>query len=377
MTLILSSPAAAASVRTLPELCVVIPVLNERDNVAPLVERLRAALDGVAWECIYVDDDSTDGTRDEVARVGAADPRVRLLHRIGRRGLSSAFVEGAQASLAPFVAAMDGDMQHDEALLPGMLSVLRADEADLVVGSRYVAGGGVGDWDRTRAGMSDFATRLSRLVLKVDITDPMSGFFMVRRATFDQGVRRLSALGFKILLDLVASLPAPPRVRELPYRFRSRVSGESKLDAGVLRDFLMLLADKLVGHVVPVRFIMFAMVGALGLVAHILVLGFGLNAIRLSFNEAQALATGCAIVGNFTANNLFTFRDRRLRGWSFLRGLLTFTLVSSVGAVGNVGVAAFAFGTAHSSWWVAGLIGAAMSLVWNYAASSIITWRRT
>ena len=377
MTLILSSPAAAASVRTLPELCVVIPVLNERDNVAPLVERLRAALDGVAWECIYVDDDSTDGTRDEVARVGAADPRVRLLHRIGRRGLSSAFVEGAQASLAPFVAAMDGDMQHDEALLPGMLSVLRADEADLVVGSRYVAGGGVGDWDRTRAGMSGFATRLSRLVLKVDITDPMSGFFMVRRATFDQGVRRLSALGFKILLDLVASLPAPPRVRELPYRFRSRVSGESKLDAGVLRDFLMLLADKLVGHVVPVRFIMFAMVGALGLVAHILVLGFGLNAIRLSFNEAQALATGCAIVGNFTANNLFTFRDRRLRGWSFLRGLLTFTLVSSVGAVGNVGVAAFAFGTAHSSWWVAGLIGAAMSLVWNYAASSIITWRRT
>ena len=376
MTLILSSPDAAASIRILPELCVVIPVLNERDNVAPLVERLRAALDGVAWECIYVDDDSTDGTRDEIARVGAADPRVRLLHRIGRRGLSSAFVEGAQASLAPFVAAMDGDMQHDEALLPGMLSVLRADEADLVVGSRYVAGGGVGDWDRTRAGMSDFATRLSRLVLKVDITDPMSGFFMVRRATFDQGVRRLSALGFKILLDLVASLPAPPRVRELPYSFRSRVSGESKLDAGVLRDFLMLLADKLVGHVVPVRFIMFAMVGALGLVAHVLVLGLGMDLGGLSFNRAQVLATGCAIVGNFTVNNLFTFRDRRLRGWGFLRGLLTFTLVSSVGAVGNIGVAAFAFGTAHSSWWVAGLAGAAMSLVWNYAASSIVTWRR-
>ena len=376
MTLILSSPTAAASVRTLPELCVVIPVLNERDNVAPLVERLRRVLDGVAWECIYVDDDSTDGTRDEVARIAAADPRVRLLHRIGRRGLSTAFVEGAQASLAPFVAAMDGDMQHDEALLPGMLAVLRADEADLVVGSRYVAGGGVGEWDRTRAGMSDLATRLSRLVLKVEITDPMSGFFMVRRATFDRGVRRLSAMGFKILLDLVASLPEPPRVRELPYRFRVRVSGESKLDAGVLRDYLMLLADKLVGHVIPVRFIMFAMVGALGLVAHVLVLWFGLDIGGLSFNRAQALATGCAIVGNFTANNLFTFRDRRLRGWDFLRGLLTFALVSSVGAVGNIGVASFVFGTAQSSWWVAGLVGAAMSLVWNYAASSIVTWRR-
>ena len=301
---------------------------------------------------------------------------MRLLHRIGRRGLSTAFVEGAQASLAPFVAAMDGDMQHDEALLPGMLAVLRADEADLVVGSRYVAGGGVGEWDRTRAGMSDLATRLSRLVLKVEITDPMSGFFMVRRATFDRGVRRLSAMGFKILLDLVASLPEPPRVRELPYRFRVRVSGESKLDAGVLRDYLMLLADKLVGHVVPVRFIMFAMVGALGLVAHVLVLGLGLSLGGLRFNEAQAVATGCAIVGNFTFNNLFTFRDRRLRGWDFLRGLLTFALVSSVGAVGNIGVASFVFGTAQSSWWVAGLVGAAMSLVWNYAASSIVTWRR-
>lgn len=369
----LSKPATLSAT---PELCVVVPVLNERDNVAPLVERLGRVLEGVAWECILVDDDSTDGTRDEIARIGRIDPRVRLLHRIGRRGLSTAFVEGAQASLAPFIAAMDGDLQHDEALLPGMLAVLRADEADLVIGSRYIAGGGIGEWDRTRAGMSDLATRLGRLVLRVDVTDPMSGFFMVRRTTLDSGVRQLSAVGFKILLDLLASVPEPPRVRELPYTFRERTSGSSKLDAGVLRDYLVLLADKLIGHIVPVRFVLFAMVGALGIAAHLAVLWLGLNVFGQPFGEAQGLATAVAIVGNFTVNNVFTFRDRRLRGWRFARGLLTFALVCSVGAAANIGVAAFLFGNVHSSWWIAGLAGAVMSLVWNYAASSVVTWRR-
>lgn len=374
---ILVPPVSKPAIRpATPELCVVVPVLNERDNVAPLVERLGRVLEGVAWECILVDDDSTDGTRDEIARIGRADPRVRLLHRIGRRGLSTAFVEGAQASLAPYIAAMDGDLQHDEALLPGMLALLRADEADLVIGSRYIAGGGIGEWDRTRAGMSDVATRLGRLVLKVDVTDPMSGFFMVRRTTLDSGVRQLSAVGFKILLDLLASVPEPPRVRELPYQFRERTSGSSKLDASVLRDYLVLLADKLIGHIVPVRFVLFAMVGALGIAAHLAVLWLGLNVFGQQFGEAQTLATAVAIIGNFTLNNLFTFRDRRLRGWRFARGLLTFALVCSVGAAANIGVAAFLFGSAHSSWWIAGLAGAIMSLVWNYAASSVVTWRR-
>ena len=214
-----------------PALCIVIPVLNEEGNIARLVARLDGVLGGIAWEAIFVDDDSTDGTRAAVAAIGAADPRVRLLHRIGRRGLASAFIEGAQASLAPYIAAMDGDLQHDEALLPRMLSALRDQGYELAIGSRYVGGGGLGDWDRRRAGMSSFATRLSRIVLRAPVTDPMSGFFMVRRETFERAVRGLSAMGFKILLDILASLPAPPRLIELPYEFRSRTAGESKLDA--------------------------------------------------------------------------------------------------------------------------------------------------
>ncbi|MDE2198677.1 MAG: glycosyltransferase family 2 protein [Rhodospirillales bacterium] len=359
-----------------PELCIVIPVLNERDNIAPLVARLDAVLAGIAWEVMFVDDDSRDGTRAAIAAIARTDPRVRLLHRIGRRGLSSAFIEGAQASLAPVVAAMDGDLQHDERVLPRMLAAIRDEGVELAIGSRYVAGGGVGGWDSKRAGMSSLATRLSQVVLRTPIADPMSGFFMIRRDVFERAVRNLSALGFKILLDIVASLPAPPVIRELPYEFRTRVAGESKLDAGVLRDYLMLILDKLVGHVVPVRFILFAGVGALGIAAHLLVLRLALTAGGLAFPEAQSVATAVAILGNFVLNNVFTFRERQLRGWGFLRGLVIFSLICSVGAVGNIGVSSFLFDTAHSSWWLAGIAGAAMSLVWNYAASSVLTWRR-
>lgn len=360
-----------------PTLCIVIPVLNEEGNIAPLVARLDAALNGIAWEAIFVDDDSTDATRATVAAIGTADPRVRLLHRIGRRGLASAFIEGAQASLAPFVAAIDGDLQHDETLLPRMLAALRDDGYELAIGSRHVDGGGLGDWDRRRAGMSSFATRLSRIVLRAPVSDPMSGFFMIRRDTFARAVRNLSAMGFKILLDILASLPAPPRLIELPYEFRSRTAGESKLDAGVLRDFVMLIADKLVGHIVPVRFLLFAGVGALGIAGHMIVLRLCLTLFALAFPTAQAIATGAAIVGNFVLNNVFTFRENRLRGWGFVRGLLSFTAICSVGAVGNISVSAFLFGpSVQSGWWLAGLAGAVMSLVWNYAVSSVITWRR-
>ena len=358
------------------ELTLVIPTRNERDNIAPLVDRLRIVLSGVAWEVIFADDDSTDGTIDEVRRLAREDRRIRLLHRIGRRGLASACIEGVQASAAPYVGVMDADLQHDEALLPRMLAVLKAEPVDLVVGSRYVPGGGTGDWNATRVNISDLATRLGRFVLKTDVADPMSGFFMMRRDAFDGAVRKLSALGFKILVDLLASSPTPLRVRELPYHFRPRVAGESKLDTQVVWEFLMLLADKMVGHIVPIRFMLFSVVGLIGLGAHLVVLGLSLNLLQLDFSISQALATGVAMVGNFTLNNLFTYSDRRLTGWRFVQGLLSFGLICGVGAIANVGIASFLFGTEHSSWWFAGVAGAAMSSVWNYAVSSVVTWKR-
>jgi len=359
-----------------PELCVVVPVLNERDNVGPLIERLRAILDGLAWEAVFVDDGSTDGTRDAVAAIGRSDSRVRLLCRTGRRGLASAFIEGVQCSLSPYVAAMDGDLQHDEALLPSMLAALRPGGVDIVVGSRYIAGGDLGEWSWHRASMSGLATRLSQAVLRANVTDPMSGFFMLPRAVFDRAAPRLSAVGFKILLDLLASLPKPPRVRELPYSFRARAAGTSKLDTGVLFDFVLLLLDKLIGAVIPVRFVLFALIGALGLVAHLVVLRVGLTWGGLSFSAAQTIATACAIAGNFALNNLFTFRDRKLKDARMLRGFLVFSAVCALGAAANLNIASLMVDAGHETWWSAGVVGAAMSLVWNYAVGSTLTWPR-
>lgn len=365
------APATAGA----PELAVVVPTFNERENVALLRDLVAEALAGVDWELIFVDDDSADGTAETVRAMAQSDPRIRCVQRIGRRGLSTACIEGVLASAAPYVAVMDADLQHDERLLPRMLQSLKQEGCDLVVGSRYVEGGGIGGWDERRAGMSSLATRLSRIICKIEIADPMSGFFMMRRDVFERAMRGLSGQGFKILLDLLASSPAPLRIKELPYEFRPRRHGTSKLDTLVAWEFGMLLADKLVGHIVPVRFALFAFIGALGLVVHLATLRGALTLPSLGFAGAQAVATVVAMTSNFFLNNLFTYRDQRLHGWRLLRGLFSFYLICAVGAVGNVGIAAYVF-AADNVWWLAGISGAIVGSVWNYAVSSVFTWRR-
>jgi dolichol-phosphate mannosyltransferase len=355
-------------------LTVVVPTLNEEGNVETLVERLGRVLHGIDWEVMFVDDDSRDETRQLTRRLARSDGRVRLVHRIGRRGLASACIEGVQASTAPYVAIMDADLQHDEALLPRMLDTLRSGTSDIVVGSRYATHGDVDGWDARRARLSALATRLGQRLLKTPVTDPMSGFFMLRRDVFDVTVRRLSAVGFKILLDILTSADAPLRVNELPYHFRPRTQGESKLDAMVAWEYLFLLADKTIGRFVPVRFLLFASVGLLGLGVHLLVLWLTLHTFRAPFAFAQATATGLAMIGNFTLNNWLTYRDRRLRGWNFFRGLLSFVLICGFGALANVSLASYLFGR-QEAWWLAGMAGAALSSVWNYAVSAVFTWK--
>ena len=354
------------------ELTVVVPCFNERENVPLLVAKLDEALAGIDWEVIFVDDDSPDGTAQVVRKLAETHRRVRCLQRIGRRGLSTAVIEGMLASSAPVLAVMDGDLQHDESLLPQMLTKLRHGAFDVVVASRYTAGGGLGEWDQSRVAISGFATKLSRLVVSSDLTDPMSGFFMITRPAFERSVRRLSGQGFKILLDLFASTPEPFKFAEVPFRFRTRVHGESKLDSLVAWEYLTLLLDKLVGRWIPVRFVMFGAVGMSGVLVHFTALTLALTSLR--FAVAQAIATGAAMTSNFFINNALTYRDRRLRGLKLVTGLLSFFAVCSVGAAANVGVASAVFNRDYS-WWLAALAGIAVGVVWNYAVSSVFTWR--
>jgi dolichol-phosphate mannosyltransferase len=358
-----------------PELSLVIPTLNERDNIGPLVDLLDEVLDTVSWEVIFVDDDSPDGTADRIREISRRDRRVRCLQRIGRRGLTTACIEGTLAASAPYMAVMDADMQHDEKLLPQMLAMLKSEPVDLVVGSRYVDGGEIGGLDAARANMSAVATRLSRIICKAEIADPMSGFFMLRREVLEGALRRLSGQGFKILLDILASSPRSLRIRELPYKFRERLHGESKLDTLVVWEHMMLIADKLIGHIVPVRFALFAFVGGIGLFIHMSVLWFALTIGGAAFNPAQAAAAVTAMTSNFFVNNLFTYRDRRLRAFALVRGLFTFYAICALGAVANVGIAGYVF-SRNEVWWLAGLAGVVVGSVWNYAVSSVFTWKQ-
>ena len=356
------------------ELSIIVPTFNERDNVAELTGRLDQCLEHRSWEVIFVDDDSPDGTADLVRELAADDCRVRCIQRIGRRGLSSACIEGMLATSAPYLAVIDADLQHDERLLPKMLDVLERGEADIVVGSRYAAGGDIGEWSPWRARISRLATRLSRGLVPEDLTDPMSGFFMMRRSVFIGTVRKLSVIGFKILTDLFASFPQPLRFKELPYRFRRRHAGKSKLDSAALWDYAMLLLDKRLGRFVPLRLLAFSSVGVMGAAVHIAVLAL-LFQFHLAFAKGQAIATLCAMTFNFAVNNIFTYGDRRLRGLRWLRGWASFALACGVGSLANVCVASFIYRT-DPAWVPAAIAGVIVGAAWNYAVTGIFTWGR-
>ena len=340
-----------------------------------LYRRLAATITDIPWEVIFVDDNSPDGTWEVVRGLARQDSRVRCIRRIGRRGLSGACIEGILASSAPYAAVIDADLQHDETQLPKMLALLQSGEAELVVGSRYIEGGSAEGFNKQRAGASALATEVAKRALRVEIADPMSGFFMIRRDRFEQLAPQLSTQGFKILLDIVATAHGKLRTVEIPYTFGSRQHGESKLDSMVALDFLGLVLAKLTDDVVSLRFLLFAMVGSLGLLVHLAALFIALEVFHAPFPEAQAAGAIVAMTSNFILNNFLTYRDQRLKGFAILRGLLLFYLVCSVGLLANVGVA-FSVYDQEPIWWLAGAAGALMGVVWNYAMSGLFVWRK-
>ena len=368
------APRCAASPAL--ELAVVIPTYNEAENIPRVLAAVEQALRGIEWEIVFVDDNSPDKTADLIRTLALTNRRVRVLERIGRKGLSSACIEGILATPAPYIAVMDADMQHDESILPKMLERMKTERLDVVVGSRKIAGGSMGEFARERVWLSDVGTRISKLVCRCDVSDAMSGFFLVDRAYFQQVVPRLTGTGFKILVDLLSSSPSSPRIGEVPYHFRNRQRGESKLDLNVELEYLYLLVDKVIGRWVPTRFVIYILVGTLGLLVHLGVLALLYYRGHFDFTISQAAATFAAMTFNFLLNNVVTFRDRRLRGWRVVTGLLTFYVACSLGALMNVSLAKFLLDS-HVVWYLAGILGMATSSVWNYGVNTVMTWGRS
>ncbi len=365
-----------AAARRALELAIVVPTFNERANIPVLTDRLADVLSGIAYEIIIVDDDSPDGTSAAVREIAAHQSRVRIIRRIGRRGLASACLEGMMSTAARYVAVMDGDLQHDESILPRMLAAAVEGELDVVVASRNIAGAGMGDFAADRVQLSNLGLKLSRLILHAEVSDPMSGFFLADRRFIEEVIYRTSGVGFKILLDLLASSERPVRVAEVPYTFRTREAGESKLDFAVGLEYLYLLLDKLIGNVIPLRFALYTLVGAAGVVLHLGTLGLLYMSGHESFRFSQIAATVVSMTFNFLLNNLITYRDARLRGARWIWGLLTFYLACAAGAAINLSVSEQML-RGGLPWFIAGFAGLALSSVWNYGVTSVITWRRS
>ncbi len=334
----------------------------------------KIALNGIAYEIIFVDDDSPDGTGAAVSAIARINPQIQILRRIGRRGLASACLEGMLATTAPYIAIMDADLQHDESILPMMLGRLKSGKFDLIVATRNSWRVGMGELAKDRVRLSTLARRLSQCICHTDLSDPMSGFFLVRREFFEEVVHAASGVGFKILLDLVISARRPIRFDEVPYTFRQRIYGTSKLDTSVAIEYLQLLLDKKIGNIIPPRFLIFSFVGAAGLVLSLSLLYLLYSKLDFRFGYAQAITTLLAMTLNFFLNNTLTYRDRRLRGTRIVTGLITFYAVCLIGVAINIQIAEFVKNVGVT-WYLAGACGLLIGAMWNYGVTSITTWR--
>jgi dolichol-phosphate mannosyltransferase len=355
------------------DLAIVLPTFNERENVPLVLAELSQHLQGMRWEAIFVDDDSSDGTADVVRACAMDRPNVRLIHRVGRRGLASACIEGMMATHAPVIAVMDADLQHDTEILPKMLNRLRRESLDIVVATRNAGGGSMGNFKPARVLLSRCGKKISEAICRCDLSDPMSGYFLLRREFLLEVVRDLQGEGFKILVDLLASSRRPVRVGEVGYQFAARRHGESKLDLVIGVEYLFMVANKLLGNTLPPRMAMYLLVGGFGLVVHLVTLMAVMRVQHMHFVEAQFFATTLAMVANFFGNNRITFRDRQLKGSRLFAGIATFALACSFGAWANV-VLSRALLESHVDWYMAGFAGIVLGSVWNLSVSSALTW---
>lgn len=312
---------------TAPTVSVIIPTYNERENIPILLERLAEILADFDYEIVVVDDDSPDRTWQVADDIGARNHRIRVLRRVGSRGLSSAVIDGMASARGSVLAVMDADLQHDETVLPDIIAAVLDDEADICLGSREAPGGSYGQFGPIRRLVSWSGAQLARCLLGVTVSDPMSGYFAVSREHFDSVRGTINPQGFKILLELLAR-GTRPRVAEIGYRFRIRTWGQTKLNPSVALAYLWSLLNLALARAVPSAFAAYVAIAVTGL------------SLRLSLTSVFSLmgwsapgfgpllATELAILFEFAGHSSFTFARRRPLGRGRISALFRFHLVS-------------------------------------------------
>lgn len=358
-------------------LSLVLPTYNEKENLPELLGKLKTVLSSIPHEVIIVDDDSPDGTWKAAQEIAASDDHVRVIRRVGRRGLSSAVIEGFLSAKGGVLAVADADGQHDLSLVPKLYDAVKSG-AGLAIGSRYTEGGSVGQWDERRHFLSKIATGLAIRLCRVRVTDPMSGFFALNRKTFEEILPRLNPRGFKILLDVLVHAPSSLTVKEVPFTFGVRTHGESKLSRRVQIEFLEYLYDAAFGRVIPLTLIEYCVVGLLGVIVN-LAAYFATESLlgEISFGTLSSIpllaGIEAAIFFNFLLNNAWTFSYAKLRGWKAVTGFIKYNIVCAFGALANIAVTSFLYAYGMSP--IASLaIGAFLGMIWNYTIGRLFTW---
>ena len=359
-------------------LSIISPTYNEAKNVEKLIKLISISLSKYEYEIIFVDDNSKDNTHEVIKKIALKEKNVRCIRRIGRRGLSSAVIEGCLSSSSDLLLIIDSDLQHDEKKIPIMIELLKKKKLDLVIASRFFKNKEVLGLTRHRNILSKIANYLANTIAKTKLTDPMSGFFLIKRSVFDYVAPDLSGLGFKILLDIFSSSKNKINYKEIPFNFKKRIYGESKLDSLVLWEYLLLLWQSKFGKIIPARFLSFCLIGGTGVIVHIIALYFFIS-FEYSFLYAQTISTLIAMTSNFFLNNMLTYRDKRKKGLLALKALFLFYLTCGVGASANIGISNLLFLSnitgVSGIWYLSGFIGAIVGSVWNYLMSSLVTWK--
>jgi dolichol-phosphate mannosyltransferase len=379
---------------TAPILSVVTPTFDEAENLPELVERLHAALGDLPHEIIVADDNSPDRTWEVAEKLAAHDPSIRVLRRFHDHGLSAAVLDGMAAARGEYLAVIDADLQHDEAILPSMVDLLRNGRAEVVVGSRESDGGGYGEWSTRRRVVSWVATAIAKSLLRVPTGDPMSGYFVITREAYEATASEINPKGFKILLEFIGR-NRQLRVAEVGYTFSNRRHGETKLNRSVIRSYLLAVAELRLGRQVDPVFLLYVMVGVLGLGVNSLLftlfeaLGFprvdtGLNEALDPVYSSFVLSVAVTTLMMFVINNEFTFWEQRYRGLKLLPAFVVYAGMTFVGTLVHVAVfswlqeVGFLFSVIgdDAARVVHNLLGAVVALVVNWYLNTTYLWRR-
>jgi dolichol-phosphate mannosyltransferase len=289
------------------DLSIVIPTYNEKENISILVKSLKNEFkkNKINGEIIIVDDNSPDGTGSLIDKLSKKDNNLKIIHRVGKLGLSSAVLEGFKIARGDVFGVMDADLSHPYSKINELYSTIRNSEADLVIGSRYVLGGNIVGWNNYRKILSKGATLLARLFTK--IKDPMSGFFMIKKECLNEV--KIDSKGFKILLEIIIKSNYSS-VKEIPITFTNRIKGKSK--AG-MKEILFYIRN-LLGYAfsdkhLTKEFLKFSFVGLISIFVSLIVLYSFTEIFGVSYLISQLIAIGCSLILNFVGNKIWTFSN--------------------------------------------------------------------